>query len=141
MTLLTPVQPGRRSELRLMLIMMAVEAAAELDPVERVFPLGDVALRAFQSCVLALERILRGPVGLQVELGGLPAIDVVTRFASAPIFSLQELPVVFVFVAIHAAGEWQRLFEVTFGVTSGALHRLMFSFQGILRFGVIEVLL
>lgn len=68
MALLAPVQPRRRSKLCLVLVVVAVQAARELDPVQRVLALGDVAAGAFHFRVSAFERVFRGGVGLHVKL-------------------------------------------------------------------------
>ncbi len=62
------------------------------------------------------------------------------RRALARVGTLQELSIVRVLVAVRALGELQRLFEIAVDVAGRALHRLVFSFQGVLRLGVIEIL-
>ena len=63
-TLLTLVEPGRCSELRLVLVMMAVQAVAELHFENRVLAFGDMTLRAFQLGMPTRKRILRSRVRL-----------------------------------------------------------------------------
>ncbi len=67
MALLAPIQPRRRGKLRLVLVMMAVQAAGELDAIQRVLALGNVATRTFHFGVLAFQRILRGRVRLHIK--------------------------------------------------------------------------
>lgn len=140
MALLALILPGCGGELRLMFVVMAVKATAEPHFVQRVFTLRDVALRAFEFGMFTLQRILRRSVSLQVELRGLPAGDLVAGFARAPIGTFCELAVVLVFVAVHALGELQLLFEIAVHVTGRAINRLVFALQRIFRLGVVKVL-
>ena len=136
--LLALIQPGRSGELRLVLVVVAVQATGELDFVKRVLSLRDVALGAFELRVLAFERICGGGVRLPIEPGRLPAVDVVAGRALAAIGTLRELAVVRVFVAVHALGERQFFLEVGVGVAGDALHGLVLAEQGILGLGVVE---
>lgn len=76
-TLLALIQPGRSGKLRLVLVMVAVQAAGELDLIKRFLSLRDMALRAFELRVLALKRVCGGGMRLHIELGRFPAVDVV----------------------------------------------------------------
>lgn len=62
------------------------------------------------------------------------------RGALAGVGTFQELAVVRVLVAVGALGEFQRFFEIAIGMAGSALDRLMFAFERILGFGVIEIL-
>src|ERR1700704_4266124 len=102
MTLLALVEPGDRRKLCLVFVVMTVHAAGELNFVERAFALGNVTLRALQFRVLALQRILRGSMRLQVELRRLPSVDVMTRRALAQVGTLRKLAVVCILVTVGA---------------------------------------
>jgi len=137
--LLALVEPGRGGELGLVFVVVAVEAASELDLVDRVFAFGDVALRAFEFRVFGLQRILRCGVSSQIELGRLPPVNVMAGSALAAVGALEELTVVGVLVAISAPGERQRLFEIAIGVARAAVHSLVLAEQREVGFGVIEI--
>ena len=136
--LLALIQPGCSGELCLVLVVVAVHAAGELDFVERVFSLRDMALAAFEFRVFAFERVCGGGMRLHIELGRLPAVDVVAGRALAAIGPLHELAIVRVFVAVHALGERQFFLEVAIGVAGNALHGLVLAEQRVLGLGVIE---
>src|ERR1700674_1585384 len=133
------VEPGRGGELGLVLVVVAVEAASELDLVDRVFAFGDVALRAFEFGVFAFQRILRCGVSSQIELGRLPPANVMAGSALAAVGALEELTIVGVLVAIRALGKRQRLFEIATGVARAAVHSLVLAEQRVFGFGVIEI--
>ena len=134
------IQPGRSGELRLVLVMVAIQAAGELDSVKRVPSLRDVALGALELRVLAFERVCSRGMRLHIELGRFPSVDVVAGRALAAVGTLHELSVVRVLVAVHALGEWKLFLEVADGVTGNAVHGLVLAEQRVLRFGVIKIL-
>jgi hypothetical protein len=138
--LLALIQPGRSGELRLVLVVVAVQATGELDLIKRVSALRDVALGAPEFRVLTLERVCGGGVRLRIELGRVPAVDVVAGRALAAVGTLCELAVVCILVAIHALGERQFFLEVAVGVAGYALHGLVLAEQGVLGLGVIKIL-
>lgn len=138
--LLALIQPGRSRELRLVFVVVAVQAAGELDFIKRFPSLRDVALGAFELRVLAFERVCGGGMRLHIEPRRLPAADVVAGRALAAIEALRELSVVRVFVAIHALGERQFFLEVAVSVAGDAFHGLVLAEQGILGLGVIKIL-
>jgi len=138
-TLLALVEPGRGGELGLVLVVVAVEAASELDPVACVFAFGDVALCAFEFRVFALQRILRCGVSFQIELGRPPPVNVMAGRALTAVRALEELTVVGVLVAIRAFGERKRLFEIAVGVARAARHSLVLAEQREFGLGVIEI--
>ena len=125
MALLALIEPGCAGELGLVLVVVAVEAASELDLVDRVFAFGDVALLAFEFRVFALQRILRCGVSFQIELGRLPPVNVMAGSALAAVGALEELTVVGVLVAIRTLGERERLFEIAVGMARTAGHSLV----------------
>ena len=125
MALLALVEPWRSGELGLVLVVMAVEAAREFDVVERVFSLREMALRALECRVLALQRILRRGMSLHIEFRRLPSIDIVTGGAFPGVGTLCELTVVGIPVAVGAFGERERLFEIAIGVAGAASYGLM----------------
>src|ERR1700687_3774295 len=110
------VQPGRSGELGLVLVVVAVQAAGELDFVKRFLSFCDMALRALEFRVLAFERVCGGGMLLAIESGRFPAVDVVAGRALAAIGTLREMSVVRIFVAVHALGEGQIFLEVAGGV-------------------------
>ena len=138
--LLALIQPGRSGELRLVLVVVAVQAAGELDLVKRVLPLRDMALRALEFRVLAFERVCGGGMRLHIELGRFPAVEVVAGRALAAIGALRELAVVRILMAVHALGERQFFLEVAIGVAGDAFHRLVLAEKRVLGLGVIEIL-
>ena len=95
---------------------------------------GVLALRAFRHVafvasnrfVFALQGILCCCVILHRKRGRLKPIHRVARRALTPV-AVTELPLVRILVAIHALSECNRCLEVASGVTSAALHGLMFS--------------
>ena len=105
MALLTSIQPRRGCELCLVLVVVAIHAGRELDLVKRVPALGSVAPRAFHLGMLALQRILRRCMRIHVELRRPPSINVVARRALARIGTLEELPLMRVFVTVGAFGK------------------------------------
>lgn len=138
--LLALIQPGRSGELRLVLVVVAVQAAGELDLVKRVLPLRDMALRALEFRVLAFERVRGGGMRLHIELRRFPAVEVVAGRALAAAGALRELAVVRILMAVHAPGERQFFLEVAIGVAGDAFHRLVLAEKRVLGLGVIEIL-
>lgn len=104
-TAVASVEVRRSGKLSGVTIAVAIGAAVELDSVQRVLPFRDVALRALEPRVAALQRIRSGGMFLYGELRRLPSINCVARGALSTIGTLHELPVVRVLMAIHAFGK------------------------------------
>jgi hypothetical protein len=138
-TLLTLVEPGSSNKLGLMLIVMTVEAVGEFNPVESVLPLCDVTLRALYFRVFAFQRILRGSMRFQIELRRFPSIQIVTGGALARVGTFGKLAVMGILVAVGALREYERLFEISVGMTRTTGNSLMLADQRVLGFGVIEI--
>lgn len=125
-----------------MLVTVAVRATLKLDLEQRVLALGDVALRASQTGVTALQRISAGGVLLHCKERGPPSLHVVAGCAFALVRALGELAIVGIgFVAIHTLLEGDRLLEISIGVALRAIHGRMVPFQRKLRFRVVEPLI
>ena len=135
------VEIGGRRKLSRMPIFMTICAHAKLQPVQRVFALGDMALSAFNACVTPLERILGRGVLLNREKRRFPALHVVTRRTLAAISALRELPLMGILVAIRAFLEGEGLFEIPIGMTLSTFDSGMLSFERILRLGVVKLLI
>ena len=134
MAFVATVEIGGRDKLPGMTVGMTIGAAFELNPVQGVFALGNMALFAFQPRVPALQGIVRRCMILHREQGGLPSLNVVAGGTLAAVFALGELAVMGVLVAIRALLEGERLLKIAIGVALSATHLLVFAFQGILRF-------
>jgi len=130
-----------RRKLSLMLVGMTVSAALELDLEQSVLALRNMALRAFQSRVLPLQRIRARRVFLHREDRRLPSLDGMARSALPTVFPLGKLPAVRIrLVTVRTLLEYQRLFKVAVGVALCTSHAPMLAFQRKLRLGVIEAL-
>lgn len=105
MTAVTGVEVRGGRKLSGMAIAVAIGAAVKFDFVQRVLPFRDVALRALEPRVAALQRILRGCMVLYGEFRRFPCVNRVTRAALSGISALHELAVVRILVAVHALGE------------------------------------
>jgi len=121
-------------------IGMAIGAALKFDFVKRVLALGSMALHAFQARVAALQRVVGRSVFFHGEKGRLPALHVVAGRAFAAIFSLDELPVMSILVAIRALLKRDGLFEIAVGVALGAIDSSVLALERVLRLGVIKSL-
>ena len=139
-TLLAPVQIRRGRELPLVLVFVAVEAATELDLVKRLFAVRDVALRALQGGVLALQGIGRSRMLLQTERCRLESFHGVTGGAFLAAHAFCELSLVLIVVAIHALLKSERLLEIALAVAGDAVHLLVLPEQRILGLGVVKAL-
>jgi hypothetical protein len=135
------VLPGCASELRLVLIVMAVEAAGELDLVQRFLPLGNVASSALYFGMLALQRILSRSVRLHIKFRRFPSVDVVAGRALACIRPLEKLSVMCVLVTVGALRELERLLEIAIAVAGSAFDAAVLTLERILGFGMVEILL
>ena len=140
MTLVAGVEIRSRRKLAGMAVLVAVGANVKLDPIERVPAFWNVALRAFQPGVTALQRILGRSMLLDGEQRGLPALDIVARGALATVRPLGELPVVGVLVAIGALLERERFLEIPVGVALFALDLGVLALQRILCLRMVELL-
>ena len=138
MALLTTVEIRGGDELRLVLVCVAVKTATELDLVQRFFAAGNVALRALQSGVLALQGIGGRRMLGQPELRRLKPVHGVTGGALLTARALGELSLVLVLVAIHTLLEGERLFEIALAMAGNTLHLLVLPQQRILGLGVVE---
>lgn len=123
-----------------MLILMAIEAELKLDFVNRLFTTWNMALRALQTAMFALQGIRSRRVLFQSEGRGLEPLYIVAAAAFRAAGALGELALVFVLVAIHALLEGERLFEITVAMAGHTVDGLMFSQQWILGLRVVEAL-
>lgn len=139
-TLLTAIEIRGGCELALVFIRVAVQALGKFHLVECVFSLRDVTLRAGHGRVLGLQGIGACRVLLHPELCGLEAVYGMAGSTFAAVGSLDELPLMFVLVAVHAALEGERFLEISTGMAPNAVHLLVFAQQRVLGLGVIEVL-
>jgi hypothetical protein len=139
--LLTAVEVGRRGELPLMFVFVAIHAAIKFDFVDCFFTSWDVALRALQRRMFALQRVGGRGMLVQAELGRLKSIHGVAGRAFSSIGPRGELALVLIFMAVHAALKGNRLFKVAAAVTLHAFHSLMFPKQRVFGLGVIKVLI
>ena len=140
---LTAIEIRRGGELPPMFIAVAVRAVLELHLVQRVFDvaLRNVALRAPQRSMLALQRIGRRGVLLQSELCRLEAFNAVAGFTRPSIQPLGELsPMRIGAMAIHALLKCQRLLEISSGVALHTLDFNMLAEKRVFGFGMIKVL-
>ena len=139
MTVFALVRVWRGGKLGLVLIAMAIHAALKLNLELGVFPLRNVALRAFERCVLTLQRILRRRVVLHREFRRLPSFDRVASSAFTTVGTLRKLSLVRIgFVAVQAFPEDERFLEIAILMTLSAANRLMFPLQREIGFRVIE---
>src|SRR5512143_661813 len=114
MTVFAFVEVGRGTKLRLVLIAMAIRTALKFDLELSLFSFWNVALRAFERRVLALQRIQSRCVLLDRELGGLPPFHRVACGTFTAIRTFRKLSLVRVgFMAIHAFPENERLLEIS----------------------------
>src|SRR5712691_1059375 len=97
-----------------------------------------MALAAIHFCVQVLERIFRRSMFFHSVYGGLPIIYRVARRALAFVRARGELPVMLVFVAIHAFAERYLRLEIVALVAIAASHRHVLSEQREFRFLVVE---
>src|SRR5260370_17057961 len=97
-----------------------------------------MALAAIHFCVQVLERIFRRSMFFHSVYGGLPIIYRVARRAFAFVRARGELPVMLVFVAIHAFAERYLRLEIVALVAIAASHRHVLSDQRQFRFLVAE---
>src|SRR5580693_571869 len=98
-----------------------------------------MTLRALQAGMAALQRICRRSVLLHCEQGRFPSLYVVAGGALAAIGAFGELPVVCVFVAIHALLKRQESLEIPTGMALGTIDADVLAQQRKLRLGVVEV--
>ncbi len=139
--LLAAVEVGSGCELSLVLIGVAVQAALELELVQSVSALGNMALLATNLDMFPLQRIGGRLVLLERKKAGLEAIYGMTGSTLTGIGALDELSAMWIrLVAVHAFGEDQRLLEIAVSVALQAVHRLVFALQRVSGPGVIEVL-
>ena len=138
--LLAAVQVGRRGELSLVLVFVAVPAARELDLVQRVSALGDVTLRALHGGVLGFERVSGRRVLFHAKFRRFESFHGVTRGAFPTISPLDELAFMLVLMAIHALLEGDRLLEIAAPMALQAIDTLVFPDQRVLGLGVVKVL-
>ena len=113
-----------------MLVGVAVRAVEELNRVNRCPALWNMALRALQRCVLALERIGGRRMLLQPERGRPKTVDGVARGALASTFAFRELSSMRIQpMAVGTLLKDQVLPEVAFGVTLHTIYFAMFALQ------------
>src|SRR5215470_13533459 len=130
----------RACELAVVLVLVAVRTALEIDNLEdRSLALGNVAATALNLGVAIDERVFRFRMGLHIEQRRLPILHVVTGRTLDPFRTLCELSVVIVLMAVGAFRKSKFFLEVPFDVASHALHRRVLAEQGILGLVVIEI--
>lgn len=136
------IEVRRRSELSGVPVAVTVGASLKLHLEQRVFSFRNMALRALQTSMTALQRIAARCMFLHRESRRLPALSRVARRTLASIRTLGELPVVGIgLVAVRTLAECQRLFKVAIGVALRAVDAGVFAFQRILGLRVIETLI
>ena len=122
-------------------VAVTVGTALKLDLEQRVLAFRDMALRAFQTRMPALQRIRAGGVFLHGKRRGLPALHVVAGSALPAVRTLGELPVVRIgLVAVHALLEYQGLFEISVRVALGTIHSRVLALQRELGLRMVEAL-
>lgn len=138
----TSVEVRRCGKLSGVTVAVAIRATIELHLEQRVLALGNMALGALHVRVPPFQGISTRSVFGHGEGRRLPPAHLVARGALPVIRPLRELPIMRIrFVAIHARGKGQRLFEIAVGVAPCAVHAEMLSFQPILRLRVVETLI
>ena len=140
MALLTTVEVGGGRELPLVFVLVTVEAAREFHLVKRFSTLGDVALRTLHGRMLGLKGIRRCRMLLHTELGGFESLHRVASGAFPSVRALDELALVLISMAVHAALESNRLLEIAGAVALHAINALVLAHQRILGFRVIKIL-
>lgn len=105
MACLTAAIMGRAGELAAMDVGVAVLAGCQLDFIHRHHTRGDVALRASDFQVLALQRVGGAGVFAHSEGGGFESLHGMTRCALAAILTRHELALVLIRVAVQATAE------------------------------------
>ena len=134
MALVALVEVWRRRKLRGMPICVTVGTELKLDLVQRVLGLGNMALRALQAGVPALEWIRARRMFFDPELGGLEPVDGMAGRTFASIGTLGELAAVRIrSMAICAFAEGNLLLEITLSMTLHAFDLGMLPEQWILR--------
>ena len=141
MALLTAVEVWSGGELSLVFVFVAVKTARELYLVKRFFTFGDVALCTLHGGMLGLECVGSCRVLFHAEPGGLKAVNGVAVGTLPTVSPLDELPLVLIFMAVDAALEGDRLFEIAPTVTLHAIDALVLAHQRILGFRVVETLI
>ena len=122
-------------------IAVAIGAALEFHFENSVTSLRDVALGTFEPRMTALQRIRSQCVLFHREGGGLPPLNVVARLTFPTARPLLELALMGIgFVAVHALGKGQGLFEIATCVALGAIHAGMLAFEREPCLRVIEAL-
>ena len=138
MALLTLVSVGSSGELCLVFVFVTRHAAVELQLVNRLFALGNVASRAFYLRVLGFEGISGSSVIFYRVLRRFKSLQCVAGGAISFIGALDKLSLVLVLMAIQALAKGDLLLKVTLEMAGHAFYLLMLSLQWILRFGVVE---
>ena len=99
---LAPVQVRSVRKLPLVLVLVTVHTLLEFHPVDGLFPFRDMTSGALHGRMLALQGISASGVFLNPECRRLEPFYRVTGRALSFVRALDELTVVFVFVAVHA---------------------------------------
>jgi hypothetical protein len=139
--LLTAVEIRSSGELSLVFVFVAVEAAREFDFIKCFPAFRDMALRTLYRGVLGFQRVSGRGVLFDTEFRGFEALYRVAGGAFSTVCTLEELPLVLVFMAIHTPLEGDRLFEITSAVALQAIDRLVLAKQGIPGSGMIKALI
>ena len=136
--MLTLVQVRCGRELPLVLVLVTIQTAVELDLVQRLFSFRDVALRAHQGGMLALQRVGSGLMLFQPELCRFETIYRVAGSARPAVQSFCKLALMVILVAVLALPECKRLLEIAPAMAGNTVDLLVFSEQRIAGFGVIK---
>ena len=133
------VEIRSRSKLLRVAIAMAIGAAIELHFENRVAAFRNVALRALQTRVTTLQRILGQSVLFHRKSRRFPPLHSVAGRTFSAIGALRKLTFVRIgLMAVHALGKSQGLLEISIGMALRASDAGVLPFQGKFCFGMIE---
>ena len=137
---LATVLVGRRRELLVMRVLVAIRARREFHFVERVLARRQVALVASHGRMFSFQCVMRRGVLFYAKLRGLPPLYRVALRALSLARPRLKLPLVWIRrVAIDALRKGHRLLEIPFGVAVLATHFQMHAHQRIFGFGMVEL--
>lgn len=139
MTLLTAIDVGSSRKLRLVHVIMAIEALGKLDLEARVSASRDVAPCAVDIRMFSDERVKSRRVLFHPERRGFESVHVVAGLAAPAVRSFYKLITVGArFVTVSAILERNWFLEIAAGVALLATNFPVLSKQWVLCFGVIE---
>lgn len=123
-----------------MLVFVTVRALGELDLKLSCCSPRNMALRALDFSVRAIQGIAARCVVLHRESRRRPSVNRMAGFALVAVFALGELTVMWIrFVTIRAKLVWYRRLEIPAAVTGGAIHRAMLAAQRKVGFIMIKL--